>query len=89
MQPDTGQDPIKKSRTVHLARQYAAATELPFVLVVPVVVGGLIGYWLDFRLGTQPFVTVGMGAIGLYAGVRELLRRLAKMNQGKDGGSSH
>jgi ATP synthase protein I len=61
-----------------LARQFALATELPFILVAAVLVGGGIGYFLDRSLHTKPYLMLAMGAVGFIVGVRDLLRRLQK-----------
>ena len=60
------------------SRQFALAMELPFMLAGSVFIGGLFGYLLDGWLGTKPFLMIVLGAMGLYAGIRELLRRLLK-----------
>jgi ATP synthase protein I len=52
------------------------ALELPFVLVSAIVVGGLIGYALDKWLHTKPVFLLILGAIGFYAGLRDVLRRV-------------
>jgi len=57
--------------------------ELPFILVSPVLVGGLIGFLLDRWLGTRPYLMLGIGGFGFFAGLRELLRRLPKNGDGK------
>jgi ATP synthase protein I len=68
-----------------IQRQFAIAMELPFLLVTSVIVGGGLGYLLDRWLHTKPFGMLILGAMGLFAGVREVLRRTGK---GSDGGSS-
>lgn len=62
-------------------RQMAIATELPFTLVVPVLAAGGAGYFLDRWLGTSPLFLIGLGLAGLYAGVREMLRRLKSFDR--------
>jgi F0F1-type ATP synthase assembly protein I len=52
--------------------------ELPIVLVSAIVVGGVFGYFLDRWLHTKPFLTLTLGALGFYAGVRDVLRRMAR-----------
>lgn len=52
------------------------ATELPFALVAPVLVGGFAGAWLDRQFGIAPLLMLGLGALGFYAGVREMWRRM-------------
>jgi ATP synthase protein I len=50
--------------------------ELPFTLVGATAVGVAIGYFLDRWLHTKPWLTLIFGALGFFAGVREVLRRL-------------
>lgn len=59
-----------------LSNQAAIAMELPFVLVSAVVVGGLIGFFLDRWLHSKPIFLLIFGGIGFAAGVRDILRRL-------------
>ena len=65
--------------------QLAIAMELPFVLVGGVVIGGAIGYFLDQKLHTGPWLLLAFGLAGFAGGLKELLRRL---NQGKRTGNS-
>ncbi len=66
------------------SRQFAMAMELPFLLAGSIFLGGLFGYLLDRWLGTKPFLLLIFGAMGLAAGVREVVRRLpAGGNGGK------
>ncbi len=69
-------------------RQLSMAMELPFVLVGAVAVGGGIGYLLDGKLHTRPWLTLAFGLLGFAAGLRELLRRLsrAETDGNQDGG---
>ncbi len=54
----------------------ALALELPFTLVGAIAVGVAIGYFLDRWLHTKPWLMLLFGALGFFAGVREVLRRL-------------
>jgi len=54
------------------------ALELPFVLVSAIVVGGGLGYLLDRWLHTKPVLLLVFGGLGFYAGVRDVLRRVAR-----------
>jgi ATP synthase protein I len=65
-----------------VSNQAAMAMELPFMLVAAVVVGGLIGYFLDRWLHTKPWLLILFGGIGFYAGVRDVLRRLSGSGDG-------
>jgi len=65
-----------------MSRQFAIAMELPFVLVSAIVVGGGAGYLLDRWLHTRPIGMIILGGLGFYAGVRDILRRLSKSDNG-------
>jgi F0F1-type ATP synthase assembly protein I len=58
--------------------QFAIALELPVAFVSAIVVGGFFGYLLDRWLHTKPVFLIILGGVGFYAGLRDLLRRLAK-----------
>jgi F0F1-type ATP synthase assembly protein I len=66
-----------------ISRQFGVALELPFVMVSAIVVGALFGFLLDRWLHTKPVLTVILGGVGFYAGLRDVLRRLSR----KDGGA--
>jgi ATP synthase protein I len=72
--PQKGSDPS--------SRQFGLALELPFVLVSAIVVGGFFGYMLDRWLHTKPVLMLIVGGLGFYAGVRDVLRRLARSSDG-------
>lgn len=57
--------------------------ELPFVFVGSVLAGGAIGYFLDLKLHTAPWLLLTLGLLGFLVGVRELLRRLNAEPKGK------
>jgi F0F1-type ATP synthase assembly protein I len=54
----------------------ALAMELPFTIVGAVVLGGLLGYFLDHWLHTKVVFTLVLGGVGFAAGLKEVLRRL-------------
>ena len=74
--------PSPRKRPDPANRQFALALELPFVLVSAIVVGGLFGYLLDRWLHTKPVFMLILGGVGFYAGVRDVLRRLAESSDG-------
>jgi ATP synthase protein I len=61
-----------------LSRQFALALELPFILVAAIVLGGLLGYFLDGWLHTKPYLMLVFGTLGFFGGLRDVLRRVAK-----------
>jgi len=58
--------------------QTALAMELPFTIVGAVLLGGLLGYFLDHWLHTKLIFTLILGALGFAGGLKEVLRRLAQ-----------
>lgn len=52
------------------------ALELPFTIVGAMVLGGAIGYFLDYRFHTGWAFTLILGGLGFIAGLREVIRRL-------------
>ena len=52
------------------------AIELPVVFVATVVIAGGLGYFLDHWLHTKFIFMFVFGALGFFAAVREILRRL-------------
>jgi ATP synthase protein I len=67
------------------AKAFALAWSLPFSLVVPMVLGGGIGYLLDRWLHTKPIFMLVLGILGLGIGVREVVKAAALLDK-KDGG---
>jgi len=67
-----------------LLRQYALASELPFLLVGSTLIAGFLGYLLDAWLHTKPWLMIALGALGFAVGVRELLRRLGQNDDSSD-----
>jgi len=58
--------------------QTALAMELPFTIVGAVLLGGLLGYFLDQWLHTKMIFALVLGALGFAGGLKEVLRRLAQ-----------
>jgi ATP synthase protein I len=59
---------------------FAAAVELPVVLIAGIVIGGGAGWWLDHRLGSAPWLMLVFGLLGFVAGLREIMRKLSRNN---------
>jgi F0F1-type ATP synthase assembly protein I len=72
------QGPPPGKRPGSFARQFALATELPFLLVGGVLAGGFLGYLLDRWWHTKPVFMLLLGAAGFFVSLRDLLRRLQK-----------
>jgi ATP synthase protein I len=78
-------DPVKTPvpPKSNFSTQFAVAMELPFVLVGAVLLGGVLGYFLDRWLHTKPFLMLIFGALGFFGGVRDILRRLPGSSNGR------
>ncbi len=53
------------------------ATELPILFVGAIVIGGLLGFFLDRWLHTKPWLMIVGGGLGFAAGLRDMLKRLS------------
>lgn len=56
--------------------QTALALELPFTIVGAVLLGGVLGYFVDYWLHTRLIFMLILGGLGFAAGLREVIRRL-------------
>jgi F0F1-type ATP synthase assembly protein I len=65
-----------EQKTKKYASTAALAMELPFTIVGAVLLGALLGYFLDHWLHTKVIFTLLLGGVGFAAGLREVLRRL-------------
>lgn len=78
-QPDNPKSPSPKTQKVAKHSQQAAlAMELPFTIVGAVLLGGLLGYFLDRWLHTKMIFIFVLGALGFAGGIKEVLRRLSQ-----------
>lgn len=79
---DTPNSTEPKSPEVAKAKKYssqaALAMELPFTIVGAVLLGGLLGFFLDHWLHTKLIFTLILGGLGFAGGLKEVLRRLAQ-----------
>ena len=63
------------NKTKQVTNDSAIAMELPFTFAGAILLAGGAGFLLDRWLHTKPIFTLVLGAIGFFAGVREVLRR--------------
>jgi ATP synthase protein I len=59
----------------NFSTQFAVAMELPFVIVGAVLLGGVLGFFLDRWFHTKPYLMMVFGALGFFGGVRDIIRR--------------
>jgi F0F1-type ATP synthase assembly protein I len=70
-----------RNRPASFLQQLAFALELPFFPVVGVLLGGILGYWLDGKVGMRPLFALLFGAGGFAAGIAALIRRASSENK--------
>lgn len=82
MSPDTTPpEPPQRPRRENPWVQVGVAMGLIFTIPAGVVVGALVGLWLDGKLGTNPWLTMVLTGAGFVVGVREVLRELRRMEK--------
>ena len=64
-------DVAKKTRAYYETVSFSAAG---IELGLSVVIGALLGYWLDGRFATQPAFMLALTILGFVAGVRAMVR---------------
>jgi ATP synthase protein I len=79
--PENPQTP-KLDKVKSTSSQMATAMELPFTFVAAVVVGGLIGYFLDQWLHTGPWLMIVLGCFGFAGGILEIMKRFRPGDSG-------
>lgn len=63
------------------AKAVSLAFSIGFSLAGPIIVGALIGYWLDNRFQTAPTGTMVLVLLGTVAGFVQLIRTVSKLSQ--------
>jgi F0F1-type ATP synthase assembly protein I len=66
----------QKTKKDHTRGALVLAMELPFTIVGAVVLGCILGYFLDHWLHTKVIFTLILGGVGFVGGLKEVLRRL-------------
>lgn len=62
-------------------QQLGFILSVAFVFPAALVVGGLVGWWIDGKLGTRPLFSLVFLGLGFVAALRELLRQLKRLNR--------
>ena len=75
----TAKDP--DSERYKQIRVYGLLSSIPGFLVVPPVVGALVGTWLDKRFHTEPWLVLVFLFLGFGAAVRLIVRTLRRVNE--------
>jgi ATP synthase protein I len=69
---------MPQGNAAKLARYAAIGIEF----TSPSIAGALIGYYLDKRLGTQPWLTLTLLLVGIFAGFLRLFSLLKSFQRG-------
>jgi ATP synthase protein I len=78
---DTKSTAPEVAKAKRYSSQVALALELPFTIVGAVLLGGLLGFFLDRWLHTKLIFTLLFGTLGFAGGLKEVLRRLAQSDK--------
>jgi F0F1-type ATP synthase assembly protein I len=78
---DSKQTSPQKRKSLAYNRDSALAFEMPFTIVGAVILGGLLGYFLDRWLHTKLIFTLVLGGLGFAGGLKEVLRRLSQIDK--------
>ena len=73
--PDPDREKYKQIRI------YGLLSSIPGFLVVPPVVGVLVGRWLDDRFHTAPWLLLVFLILGFGSGIRLIMRTLQRVTQ--------
>lgn len=73
--PDEDREKYKQIRV------YGLLSSIPGFLVVPPVVGVLVGRWLDDRFHTAPWLLLVFLILGFGSGIRLMMRTLKRVTQ--------
>lgn len=65
-------------------RRYLRFSTVGLELGLSVIIGLLVGQWLDARLGTEPWLLLLFLLFGMVAGFRSVYRLLREYNQPDD-----
>ncbi len=75
---DKGRELSETAQQMRAAEPYISAV---WKLVGGAVVGALGGYFLDKRLGTTPWLLVGLSVAGISAGFYGFLREMSRLGR--------
>jgi ATP synthase protein I len=70
-----------KEDTKKLIRQAGWASTLGFSVAFAIFIGIALGYWLDSRFGTSPWLTLLFLIMGVIAGFRNYYRFMKKQQK--------
>jgi F0F1-type ATP synthase assembly protein I len=75
-----------RKRPSAFVQQLSMAMELPFILIIGVLIGGGGGFFLDRAVHTSPAFTLVGGLLGFAAGMVDILRRLSRGEKNEKSG---
>ncbi len=72
-------EPSRSPRFMEASRGMAIAFSVGFALTAPIVVGALLGVWLDNRFKTSPWLALTLLLLGIVAGFTQMIRLLNRL----------
>jgi F0F1-type ATP synthase assembly protein I len=73
-EPNSGGDRKPPSDGSENPSGWVGFASIGFEFVAAILVPGAVGWWLDGRFGTRPWIMLGCGLLGFIAGLRLLMR---------------
>lgn len=70
-----------KEKGANYLKNYVALSSIGIMFVACVVIGYVIGYYLDKFLGTSPYLMLIFTVFGMIAGFLELMKVAKQMNK--------
>ncbi|MCS7066648.1 MAG: AtpZ/AtpI family protein [Fimbriimonadales bacterium] len=71
--------PSRSPRFMEASHGTAIAFSVGFALAGPILVGALLGVWLDNRFNTAPWLTLILLLVGIVAGFTQMIRLLNRL----------
>lgn len=72
-----------EKKPTQLVSAWAFASGLAWELVTPAVALSLIGYWLDGRFKTEPWLTLSGAVVGISVGLFQFIRAAQQRQAGR------
>ena len=82
-QPIRSLPPRHNADTSHWTKRVGDVLSIPMTLAATPTVGFLLGWFLDRKLGTAPWLTLTLLVLGFVAGAREVWQSVKRLDEKK------
>lgn len=77
----------KKKSKPNIMQELAPYASLGLQLVLTIIIGAYIGWWLDGKYNTSPWFLITLTFFGAFAGMFSFIRTVTKRNKNKKVGN--